>query len=1171
MSAKTTADARPDAAARESIRHALDRTLVVEAAAGTGKTTELVRRIVEVLAEGHADAKVDRIVAVTFTERAAGELKLRLRAGLESARRDAEPGDARHTHLEEALARLEEARVSTIHGFCADLLRERSVDARVDPRFETLPEGEAERFWRVAFDRWLEQKLEEPPEGVRRSLRRVPKWIDSDGPIGRLRNAGWTLTEWRDFPAPWRRPLFDREGAIDGLLTRLHAFADLSERCADKGRDAFYRDTEPARVVSREIRSAEEVAPRDPDGVEAALVGLLGRNFNSPRKGYGKSYGEDVTRDEVHAAHRELVGALDGFARAADADLAALLHGELAEAVTRYEEAKRRAGRLDFVDLLLKARDLLRDRAEVRAAFQKRFTHVFVDEFQDTDPLQAEILMLLVADDPRSADWREVTPVPGKLFLVADPKQSIYRFRRADVGVYLDVRDRLVAGGAQCVQLTTSFRSVPAIQRLVNAAFAPVMTGDHEAQQASYVALSESREDPGDQPAVVALPVPAPYGRRGQYTKTAIEGSLPDAVGAFVHWMLSKSGWTVTERDDGLGGGSGDGGSTERRVPLEARHICLLFRRLKSFGRDVSREYVEALEARNVRHLLVGGRSFHEREEVESIRTALCAIEWPDDELSVFAALRGAFLAVGDESLLEWRHRYRRVHPFRVPADVPAELEPLASALRLLGELHRQRNHRPVADTVHELLEATRAHAALVLRPSGEQALANVLHVAEQARDYEASGGISFRGFVERLLEEAGARQAGEAPILEEGSDGVRIMTVHKAKGLEFPVVVLADMTANLASEEPGRVLDPQRRLCAVRIAGWAPSELLDHREAEVRRDIAEGVRLAYVAATRARDVLVVPALGDGPWMRMEDGARASWIAPLSAAVYPAPDRWAAAAAAAKTPPFGRDSVVDRPHDPGDGGIRPGRHDFEGWAVTWWDPHALGLDAEPSMGVRHAHLLSSEADAAVVEKDLARHVAWREGRDALRNAGAVARVRVETATARAQRTGAPGPGAPVVARIDAARETKRPGGPRFGSLVHAVLAAAPLDADAEGVRSVATLQARVWGAPESEARAASRVALEVLKHPLLDRAREAAKRGDCRRETPVTWRDADGALVEGVVDLAFREHGEWTVVDFKTDAELGDALDVYRTQVGLYVTAVTAATGEPARGVLMSV
>jgi len=306
--------------------------------------------------------------------------------------------------------------------------------------------------------------------------------------------------------------------------------------------------------------------------------------------------------------------------------------------------------------------------------------------------------------------------------------------------------------------------------------------------------------------------------------------------------------------------------------------VAVLFRRFVSFGEDVTRAYVDAIEARNIPHLLVGGKAFHGREEVETIRAALAAIEWPDDELSVFASLKGSLFAIDDEHLLEFRHRFGRFHPFRIPKELggnsgqelaltgepTAHLAPIGDALRLLQQLHRGRNYRPVADTIGRLLAETRAHVGFILRPAGEQALANVLHIAELARQYEASGGISFRGFIDELRT-AAASEAAEAPILEEGSDGVRLMTVHKAKGLEFPVVILADLTCNMSRRDASRYLDASRGLCAMKIGGWAPHELHRHESEEVARDQAEGVRLAYVAATRARDLLVVPVLGDGP------------------------------------------------------------------------------------------------------------------------------------------------------------------------------------------------------------------------------------------------------------------------------------------------------------------
>ena len=471
-----------------------------------------------------------------------------------------------------------------------------------------------------------------------------------------------------------------------------------------------------------------------------------------------------------------------------------------------------------------------------------------------------------------------------------------------------------------------------------------------------------------------------------------------------------------------------------------------------------------------------------------------------------------------------------------------------------------------MAETISRLLEATRAHAAFVLRPSGEQALANVLHVVELARTYERGGGISFRGFVEQLGDDADGGKTAEAPILEEGSEGVRIMTVHKAKGLEFPVVVLADMTAKMWRPPATRFIDPGRGLCALRIAGWSPVDLLEHEESEEKRDQAEGVRIAYVAATRARDLLVVPAIGDAAF---ESG----WVSPLNGAVYPERLDAAPAAPPAGCPPFGADCTLRRPDDLAfrQSGVRPGRHELgnPAYGVVWWDPSSLELHAEPLFGIRQEDLIGKEIPDAVVAADVQAHRQWEEERASLLSSAA----RPEPAGADRDRAGARG------GRRERRRRGRRAAAARRPSGRRALRRARPRRAgDGRARRRRGRRRARRRACrPESSApttarrRPRRRRSSAALRHPLLERARRAAAEGLCRREVPVTFAAPDGIVIDGVVDLAFAEGGTWTVVDFKTDRDLALGLDVYRRQVALYAAGITAATGRPAVPVLLRV
>ena len=1140
-----------DERARERIRTSLDESLLVEAAAGTGKTTVLVDRAVNVLRTGRG--RVEGMVAVTFTRKAAGEMQLRLRQRLDEARRESRDPQERR-RLERAIEHLEEAQIGTIHSFCAEILRERPVEARIDPGFEEMDEDEARALYERVFRRWVERRLDEMPSGLRRALSRlgISSPFGGEGPLERLAMAGWDLAQWRDFPAPWRREAFDREHAVDDLVDRVLELGSWGRRAANP-RDYLRRALEPVESLADWIARTERAAQgrRDYDALEARLILDLRGFARDRRKGRGAGFAEGVTRAEALEKRAELIERREQFQRWAEADLAASLAAELAEVTAEYEDLKRRTGRLDFLDLLLSARDLVRSSREVRAGLQERFTHLFVDELQDTDPLQIELILLLAADEPDQDDWRAARPVPGKLFAVGDPKQSIYRFRRADVVLYQELRERLEEAGVGMVYLSTSFRSQRPIQEAVNAAFAPALERDERTGQPGYVALEKHRPEPSERPSVVALPVPRPYGPWGRVSGRAIEESLPPAVAAFVDWLTRESGWTVEE-----------GG---RQVPVEPRHVCLEFRRFASWGRDLAQEYAGELETRGVPYVLEGGRSLHQREEVETLRTALVAIEWPDDELAVFAALKGALFALPDDLLLRFRLEAGRLHPFRpAPEGVGAVFEPILEALELLARLHRERNRVPIAATLHRLLQAGRSHAAFAVRPAGSQALANVQQLLDRARTFERSGGLSFRGFVEQLLAEAERLTSRPAPPIDESAAGVRLITVHRAKGLQYPVVVLADPTARPASREPSGFVDAGAGLAARRLLGLSPWELVENAELETAREEAEGARIAYVAATRARDLLVVPVVGDEKW-------QSGWTSCLNPALYPPRERWREARPAPGCPDFGPASVLERPAEldrEGEISVQPGLHRPErgDHQVVWWDPAVLELEVPSRFGLVQEEILAEGDDPGVARAGLERYHRWREAGERLRELGARPGVRL-TAVTEVERGPEPEPPPPRVVRLE--RPDGRPAGARFGTLVHSVLRDAPFDARPSLLEELAGFHSRQLEAEEGEAAAAAVAVAAALAHPVVAAARGAER---VHREMPFLLRlDEEGSLLEGVVDLAYRREGGWTVVDFKTDLVGGEPPPRYVRQLGWYVRAVERLTGEPAAGVLVGV
>ena len=841
---------------------------------------------------------MDGVVAVTFTEKAAGELKLRLREALEGRARASRltPDDARAARgrAADSSKKRTSTRFTASAPNCCASGRSRPGSIRCSP---SSPSRRPSGCTRARFARGCRRRSNDPPEGVRRALRRTSGspfgGLEDSGPIERLRGAGWTLAG-----APRLSAAVDaavvRSRARHRSAARVAASPGRHERRRLVDSDNLYQSLDRVRRDSQQIRLEQSLGQRDLDAWESRLIDLSrDQGLAKTRKGYGAKYGSRL-RADVLAARDAFYADLLQFRADADGDLAALLQSELQAPTARYQELKRRKGA---------AR--LRRSADLHAGSAARRTGTSADICSSDSRgssstssririrCRPKILLLLSADDGRC---RIAGRTCGRAR--ASCSSSAIRSRRfTGSAAPMSARTGPCAiiskpCGGRVLQLTTNFRSVPAIQRFVNRAFEQEMVADRVALQAEYVPLAERRASDDSQPALVALPVPAPYstGRaRNSVTGKAVEASLPDAVGAFIAWLVNESKWQVPERQaDGSERLVGDRAAAHRRAVPPVHQL--------GRGHDAALHRC----ARRARH----PASARRRQGVPRSRRSR------DDSRRAGGDRVAGRRAVGvrDAQRLALRHRRRAA------ARVPSSLRRVPSVphRRRAGRQLRRRSSRstpsrpriccrspmrcgccrscigagtirPVADTIAQLLDATRAHVGFMLRPSGEQALANVLHVAELARQYEAEGGISFRGFIDQLRH--GGRRDGRGGGADRRGGERRRPPDDRPQGEGSGVPGRRARGSDVPTEP--RRCEPLSRCESgpVRGAGSAAGRRTICTSTRSKKSRAIAPRAsgsAYVAATRARDLLVVPAIGDEPW---EGG----WLDPLNRALYPPP------------------------------------------------------------------------------------------------------------------------------------------------------------------------------------------------------------------------------------------------------------------------------------------
>jgi len=841
-----------------------DTNFLVRAAAGSGKTTALVARIVALVRTG---TPLDDCAAITFTRKAASEMKARLYRELRTARRrlDEDPtaSPAERHRVTQALSDLPRCFIGTIHAFCARLLREHPLEAGVPPDFTPgLDDRNREELRQRVWQSYLSDVWDRSPEHIQH-----------------VANLGIEPSELVHFFGQLcRYP--DLDAYVDGPETP----PDLDATVRDL-HDAIQRwlpalpndpsdgDAKPG-TAAKTLRHAHrmlEMRPLTDPAAQAEFIELFdGITKTDRRKSTETSIRGDLTKS--HWLDGDLAEKLDNeLLPALEADIVepalrrwrAYAHRQLVgfvrPAVDRYAEHRRRTGQLTFQDLLVCTRDLLRDHPGARRALQDRFPRLLVDEFQDTDPIQAELLFYLASRDSSERDWQNCHPRDGSLFIVGDDKQSIYRFRRADLDVYSTVRQAIdAAPNGEDVTLQTNFRSLPSVLDWCNRAFTSLFDRLDAPYQAEYVSFEAGRPAVSQERQTVHE-LRVPYVKGASSTRKIARRNA-DQIAALIAEAC------VEESADGSLRGDTPG------------DFMILTRNTTRLD-----EFAEALAEQGLPYTLAGGDDVKASTELYGLLTLLTCIERPQDAVARLAYLRGPLVGLSDDALYRFRASGGTFNgPFAVPLSVQDGLSPnLAERIETAHAHLREaraclQDQRPAAALERiiddlGLMARTRRDAGMGSLHAGR--LLRVL-IEVQKLDAEGHPWTTIREELQRILD--GERELDGLTLETGGEDAVRLLNVHKAKGLEAPVVFLGDPYGGPHPKDPDEhvrrdegdvVLPVYEQHRYHRSLRYAPEQwVTDFQDVEADYQWAEEQRLLYVAATRAEEQLVVSRYRSDSW-----------------------------------------------------------------------------------------------------------------------------------------------------------------------------------------------------------------------------------------------------------------------------------------------------------------
>jgi len=831
-------------------RDALDltRNVAVTAGAGSGKTGVLVRRYIDLLGPDQ-NAGVRNVLAITFTDKAAAEMKTRVRDELEKRIDRGENA----LHWRSVLENLDRAAISTIHSFCAMLLREHPVEAEIDPLFETLDAAQSSRLLREAADDALQSAGEEDNDLCRHAEVLLRTW-------GRARATANVVTLLRRAVCEEWTAFYDRASDKD---VRKKIRSLVEEESRRKTRLLFSQDvigrlcSFECAVTDRIEEARETVLANLRKGLRLVnrerVLELLGELNTITLRGGGAKNWDDLQGckallKEIKERASELEALTPGEADWNSIPLLRALSAMCLRAREIYEQYKGEGKALDFDDLQARALHLLQhNKGNIRGELRRRFRSVLVDEFQDTNHLQWEIVRLIV-EEP------DETIPEGSLFIVGDPKQSIYGFRDAEIRVFEQVKGRFIANEGR-VEMDDNFRAAPAPVNFINSLMTDLMGASGLDYDPGYRPLVCRRDTPVEGSVTLLLPAKA-SGTDGEAAATEAE-----LVARQLQVFVSQ-GCTVWDKEEQI----------ER--PARWGDIAILFR-----ARTRLSLFEDALRKAGIPFTVAGGFAFYQRQEVLDAANVLRFLLHQGDDIALAALLRSPIAGLSDEALFRICRIEGRTLWAKLQKAGEAEVADEASALQRTRELIctwlRWSRRMPVAELLSRILTQTGLWGAVAGGERGVQTIANiekVLGIARSAPDLAAC--------VARLNEmmQTGEREA-EAPIEFDEADSVKLLTVHSAKGLEFPIVCVADTAGQAHGFVPDVYVHRDHgfgvkaRGAAGNITDTVTRNLIRERIADEAK--AESVRQLYVALTRGRDHLVISGArpsrrsGKSTWLEM--------------------------------------------------------------------------------------------------------------------------------------------------------------------------------------------------------------------------------------------------------------------------------------------------------------